>query len=60
MPNLVLDTEDYRMLETLARRDDEQQRMADVETLRALCEKYTYRRVQRWVVNLAAIAQEEA
>ena len=59
MPNLVLDTEDYRMLETWARRD-EQQRMADVETLRALCEKYTYRRVQRWVVNLAAIAQEEA
>jgi hypothetical protein len=59
MPHLMLDTEDYRMLETLARRD-EQQRMADVETLRALCEKYTYRRVQRWVVNLAAIAQEEA
>ena len=59
MPHLMLDTEDYRMLETWARRD-EQQRMADVETLRALCEKYTYRRVQRWVVNLAAIAQEEA
>ena len=39
--------------------EEEWERLAAVEGLRGLCEKYTYARVARWVRNLAAMHGQE-
>lgn len=39
---------------------EEYERLEDVEDLRFICEKYGYKRVGRWVRNLAKMHGEEA